>query len=103
MSSKAIDANSACLNDIISTPGEILQEEFLEPLGISRSRLAAAIDRPEAVIDEIVNGVRPIDGEYAVLLGKALGATPQFWLNLETAYQMDMVDLSIQNNATKLV
>lgn len=80
-------------NTYISTPGEILKEEFLEPLGISQYRLAKTILKPQSAISDIVKGKRSITPEMAVLLGKALGTTPEFWINLETAYQMKTLDL----------
>lgn len=72
----------------ISTPGEILKEEFLDPMGISCYRLAKAIGKPESAISEIVNGKRSITVEMAWLLSHALGISPEFWLNLESTYQM---------------
>ena len=72
----------------VSTPGEILKEEFLEPLGISQYRLAKAINKPQSAISEIVNGQRSITAEMAMLLGKALGTTPDFWLRLESTFQL---------------
>lgn len=81
--------------DYISTPGEILKEEFLIPLGISQYRLAKAIGKPESAISAIVNGHRSISVEMAWLLSKALGTTPDFWLNLETTYQLKMLDTSV--------
>lgn len=80
--------------DCISTPGEILKEEFLEPLGISQYRLARAIGKPESVISEIVNGRRSICVEMAWLLSRALGTTPEFWMNLETTYELKTLDTS---------
>ena len=64
------------INSLISTPGEILLEEFLQPLGIS----------------DIVHGRRAISVEMAWLLSRALGTTPEFWLNLETTYQIKSFD-----------
>jgi addiction module HigA family antidote len=75
-------------NSYISTPGEILSEEFLQPLGISQYRLAKAIHKSQSAISEIVHGRRAITAEMAWLLGQALGTTPEFWLNLETTYQI---------------
>lgn len=80
--------------DYISTPGEILKEEFLEPLGISQYRLAKAIGKPESAISAIVNGHRSISVEMAWLLSRALGTTPDFWLNLESTYQLKTFDAS---------
>lgn len=79
-------------NEYISTPGEILKEEFLEPLGISQYRLAKAIRKPQSAISDLVNGRRAITPEMAILLGKALRTTPQFWMNLETTYRMKTID-----------
>lgn len=53
-------SSSVIITDCISTPGEILKEEFLKPLGISQYRLAKAIGKPESAISEIVNGRRSI-------------------------------------------
>lgn len=80
--------------DHISTPGEILKEEFLAPLGISQYRLAKAIGKPESTVSAIVNGQRAISVEMAWLLSRALGTTPDFWLNLEATYQLKTFDVS---------
>lgn len=81
-------------NDYISTPGEILLEEFLKPMGISQYRLAKAIARPQSAVSGIVNGRRSITAEMAWLLGQALGTTAQFWLNLQTTYDLRTIDTS---------
>ena len=75
-------------NSYISTPGEILLEEFLIPMGISQYRLAKAIHKPQSAISDIVHGRRAITTEMAWLLSKALGTTAEFWLNLEMTYQL---------------
>ena len=80
------------MREIVSTPGEILLEEFLEPLGISQYRLARAIGKPQSALSDIVNGRRSITPEMACLLGRALGTTPQFWLNLEMTYQLKLIE-----------
>lgn len=82
------------INDYISTPGEILREEFLRPLGISQYRLAKAIGKSQSAVSDIVNGRRSITAEMAWLLGSALGTTPQFWLNLQTTYDLKTIDAS---------
>lgn len=76
------------VKDLLSTPGEILKEEFLEPSGISQYRLAKAIGKPESSISEIVNGKRKIGTEMAFLFSRALGTTPDFWLKLQTEYDI---------------
>jgi antitoxin HigA-1 len=69
-------------------PGEILEKEFLEPMGISQTALAEKIDRHVQVINAIVNGRRAITAETAWLLAGALKTTPEFWMNLQTAWDL---------------
>lgn len=83
------------MHDFISTPGEILQEEFLQPLGISQYRLAKAIGKPQSAISDIVHGRRGITAEMAWLLGQALGTSAQFWLNLQTTYDLKTIDTAM--------
>jgi len=85
------------IDSYISTPGEILKEEFLEPLGISQYRLAKAIGKPQSAISDIVNGRRAITPEIAILFAKALGTTPDFWLRLEATYQLKTFDRAAHN------
>ena len=80
------------INSYISTPGEILREEFLEPMGISQYKLAKAIRKPQSAISEIIHGNRSISTEMAWSLSRALGTTPEFWLDLEMTYQMKTFD-----------
>jgi addiction module HigA family antidote len=67
-------------------PGEILCLEFLEPMGISTYQLAKAVHHPG--IYEIVRGQRAISADVALRLGKYFGMTPQFWMNLQTDYDL---------------
>ena len=71
-----------------STPGRILDEEFLQPLGVSRYRLAEAIGVSETAVGEIINGKRRITTAMAWRLSRALGTTPDFWANLQTDYDL---------------
>ena len=71
-------------------PGEILMEEFLEPMGISQYRLAKDISVPPRRINEIVHGKRSITADTALRLGKFFGMSPQFWLNLQTRYDLEV-------------
>lgn len=82
------------INEYISTPGEILLEEFLRPMGISQYKLAQTIQKPQSAISEIIHGKRAITTEMAWLLSKALGTSPEFWLNLEMTYQVKTFDES---------
>ncbi len=70
------------------TPGEILLEEFLQPLGISQYRLAKEISVPQRRIGEIVHGKRSITADTALRLGRYFGMDAQFWLNLQTRYDL---------------
>lgn len=89
--------------DIVSSPGEILKEEFLEPLGISQYRLAAAIGKPQSAVSDIIHGRRAITPEMARLIGQALGTTTEFWLALQAAYQAKTIDETTQATAIRLV
>jgi addiction module HigA family antidote len=71
-------------------PGEILLEEFLGPMGISQYRLAKDINVPPRRINEIVHGRRSITADTALRLSKYFGMTEQFWLNLQTRYDLEV-------------
>ena len=73
-------------------PGEILMEEFLEPMGISQYRLAKDISVPPRRINEIVHGKRSITADTALRLGRFFGMSPQFWLNLQTRYNLEITE-----------
>ena len=70
-------------------PGEILKEEFMGPLGLSANALAHAIRVPPNRIAAIVNGTRGVSANTALRLAKAFGTTPDFWLNLQNAFDLD--------------
>ena len=70
-------------------PGEHLAE-FLEELGISQYRLAKTIGVPPRRINEIVHGRRSVTADTALRIGRALGMTPEFWLNLQRMYDLDV-------------
>jgi addiction module HigA family antidote len=71
---------------IATHPGEILRTEFMEPLGITAYQLAKALHLPG--VYEIVRGQRSISADVALRLGKYFGMTPQFWMNLQTDYDL---------------
>ncbi|BBN60271.1 HigA family addiction module antitoxin [Hydrogenovibrio marinus] len=75
-------------------PGEILLEEFLEPLQISQNKLAKVMKVPPRRINEIVHGKRSITADTAIRLGLALGTTAQFWTNLQAAYELEEASLA---------
>ena len=78
-------------------PGEILIEEFLEPMGISQYRLAKDITVPPRRINEIVHGKRAITADTALRLGRFFGMSPQFWLNLQTRYDLEVAEDLLEN------
>jgi addiction module HigA family antidote len=70
-------------------PGEVLKEEFMVPLDLSANRLARALRVPANRVSAIVNGERGVTADTALRLAKALGTTPDFWLNLQKQYDLD--------------
>ena len=71
-----------------TSPGEILQEEFLKPLGLTQKQLADHIGYDLKFINRIVNGHSAVTAEMAVRLAAALGTTPEFWLNAQQAVDL---------------
>jgi addiction module HigA family antidote len=78
----------------LTTPGEVLNEEFLIPLGISQYRVAKDIGVPSRRINEIVHGERAITPDTALRLGKYFGVSAQFWLNLQARYDLQTAERS---------
>jgi len=70
-------------------PGKILREEFLEALKISEYRLTKDISVSPRRINEITHGIRAITADTALRLGKFFGTSPQFWLNLQSHYELE--------------
>ena len=73
-------------------PGEILMDEFLVPMGISQYRLAKDISVSPRRINEIVHGQRSITADTALRLGRFFGMSPQFWLNLQNRYDLEVTE-----------
>ena len=71
------------------TPGEVLREEFMKPLGLSGRALARELGVPSNRITEIVAGERAVTAETAILLGERFGTSAEFWLNLQTAHDLE--------------
>jgi antitoxin HigA-1 len=71
-------------------PGEILREEFLSPLGLSANALAMALHVPATRLHEIIKERRSITPDTALRLARYFGASAEFWLNLQTAYDLRM-------------
>jgi addiction module HigA family antidote len=71
-----------------ASPGEILRQEFLGPLGMSEKELAARMKVPLQHVNEIISGKRGITAETAVLLAGVFESSPEFWMNLQTALDL---------------
>ncbi len=71
-------------------PGEILLEEFIEPMGITQYKLAKDIHVPARRINEIVHCTRSISAGTALRLGRYFNMSPQFWINLQTHYDLEI-------------
>jgi len=74
------------------SPGEILHEEFLEPMEISQAQLARDLNVPPNRINQIVRGKREITADTALRLGHYFGIEPEFWLNLQFRYNMKVAE-----------
>lgn len=73
-------------------PGEILLHEFLEPLELSQAEFARHLDIPIQRINELIRGKRGVTPDTAWLLSKALGTSPEFWMNLQISYELSSID-----------
>jgi addiction module HigA family antidote len=84
-------------------PGEILIEEFLKPMGISQYRVAKDISVPPRRINEIVHGKRAITADTALRLGRFFNMSPQFWLNLQNRYDLEITEDLLADRLVKEV
>jgi len=84
-------------------PGEVLMEEFLEPMGISQYRLAKDTSVPARRINEIVHGARAVTADTALRLGRYFGTSAQFWLNLQTHFDLEVQQDKIGSRLDKEV
>ena len=73
-------------------PGEVLLEGFLKPMGLSQNRLSLGIGVHPRRINEIVLGKRRITADTALRLARYLGTSPQFWMGLQSDYDLDVAD-----------
>jgi len=84
-------------------PGSILLEEFLQPMDISQYRLAKDTSVPARRINEIVHGKRSITADTALRLGKFFNMTPQFWMNLQSRYDLEVAEDNLAGKLEKEV
>lgn len=90
-------------NRIQIHPGEVLQEEFLKPLGLSQYRLAKGLSVPPRRVNEIVHGDRAISPDTALRLARFFGVSAQFWMNLQAHYDLEMAKDALRTRLTKEV
>lgn len=76
------------------TPGEILKEEFLIPMNITAYKLAKETCIPQSRISNIINGKRGISADSAMRFSVYFGTTPEFWLNIQNQYDLDVIKSS---------
>ena len=84
-------------------PGEILQAEFLEPMGISVYALAKAVRVPRSRMNDIVLGRRAISGDTALRLARYFDMTPEFWINLQAHYDLEVAKRTLRARIKKEV
>ena len=84
-------------------PGEILQEEFLVPMGISQYRLAQDIGVPAMRINKIVRGERGISADTALRLARYFGMSVEFWTGIQTHYAVEKAKMALANRLEKEV
>lgn len=84
-------------------PGEILLEDFLTPMGISRYRLAKSIGVPQRRIDEICAGKRAITADTALRLARFFGTDAQSWMNLQAEYDLEIAAITLSERIEKEV
>jgi addiction module HigA family antidote len=93
------------LNQLVElvTPGEILLEEFMRPLGISQNRLARELHVPPVRVHDIVHGRRAITPDTALRLARHFGVSAEFWLNLQSRYELKQARRTIGPEIDKSV
>ncbi|PPF52729.1 addiction module antidote protein, HigA family [Clavibacter michiganensis] len=84
-------------------PGEILMADFIEGFGITQNRLAVSIGVPPRRINEIVHGKRGITADTAVRLARYFGTSDEFWMNLQSHYELRLERRSLQDRIAEIV
>lgn len=84
-------------------PGEILMEDFLKPMGLTRYRLAKSISVSQRHVGEITSGKRSITADTALRLARFFGTDPQSWMNLQTHYDLAVTEESISDRLDREV
>jgi len=84
-------------------PGQILFEEFLQPMGISQYRIAKDTNVSPRRINEIVHSKRAITADTALRLGKFFNMSPQFWMNLQSRYELELAEDKLEDRLVEEV
>jgi addiction module HigA family antidote len=105
-----VDAGRIDLTEVITGkkqppihPGEILRDELLEPMKISVYALAQAIKVPRSRVNDIVLGRRQITADTALRLARYFGTTPDFWINLQARYDLDVANRTLRRRIEREV
>ena len=105
---QALDRGEVDLSDVVSGqllppvhPGEILRNDYLTPMGMSVYRLAQELRIPRPRLNEIVRGRRGVTVDTALRLGYFFGTTAEFWINLQTRYDLDVADRTVRRRIEK--
>ena len=83
-------------------PGEMLREEFLVPLGLSPYALAKAVGVPRTRVERLVREETPITADMALRLGRYFNMTPQFWMNLQAHYELEVAGRALKRSLGKI-
>lgn len=86
----------------LATPGEILNEEFIQPMNLTEYAVAKAIDVPPRRINEIVHGTRAITADTALRLSAYFGTTAEYWTNLQAHYDIETRRASMLDKLAKI-
>jgi len=86
----------------LSTPGEVLKEEFLDPMGISPYALAKGIFVDPPRIAAIIQGKRKITADTAMRFSRFFGTTPEFWLNMQSRYDLEVIKEKKETELSKI-
>ena len=89
-------------SDLAIAPGEILLDEFLRPLGLTQRALALAIGVPPIRISEILHAKRAITPDTALRFSAFFGTTPEFWMNLQSSYDLTLVRLANRSRYSQI-
>ncbi len=84
-------------------PGEVLRDEFLKPMELSVYRLAREIGVSRPRLNDVVLGRRAVTTDTALRLGRYFGTTPEFWLNLQTRYDLDAAERTLRRKIEREV